>query len=137
MTSFFLPREKMNVCINKVDPSSSQETWLIVFDKGSGIVKLFNVVSSILLKAVLFLADQIFNDLASSFFDSTIIEKSFVALSNFLILYHISHSRPYSFQRTKYSMTWIFLFLTQHLLRSFFISKFFNLLVLPSTNTNG
>lgn len=67
MTISSLPREKINIPINKVDSSSSQKTWFIVFDKSSGIVKLFNVVSSIPLKAVLFSADQGFNDFAFFF----------------------------------------------------------------------
>lgn len=57
-------------------PGSSQARFVVV-DKGGGIVKLFNIVPSILLGTVPLPADQILNGPIFTFLDLTFIEEPF------------------------------------------------------------
>lgn len=52
----FLLKEKINIFIIKVNFSNSQ-TYFVVFDIDSNIVKLFNILLFILFRAIYFLAD--------------------------------------------------------------------------------
>lgn len=77
MTISPLPKEKINIPIDEMSAGSSQEACFVVVNEGDGILKLFNVVPSVLLGVVSFLADQILNGLTLLFFDLTLIEESF------------------------------------------------------------
>ena len=76
MTISPLLREKINVPVDKMSPGSSQACFVVV-DKGVCIVKLFNIIPSIPLGTVPFLADQILNGSTFIFFDLTLVEESF------------------------------------------------------------
>lgn len=77
MTISLLLREKIIVFIGEVSPSSSWEVYFVVFNKSGGIVKLFNIIQSVILEVITFPEDQILNSLVFIFFDSTPVEESF------------------------------------------------------------
>ena len=69
-----LLREKINVFVEKLGSGRSQASFVVI-DEGSGIVKLFNIIPSILLGTVFFPADQVFDALAFSLFDLALVKE--------------------------------------------------------------
>lgn len=74
MIIYPLPRKIINISIDKLGFDNSYKACLIFFSKDGGIVKLINIILSILVWAIVFLALEILNDFNFSFFDKILVK---------------------------------------------------------------